>query len=691
MKRVLRLVVAATYWLCISLGTGYAQSGDSLWWNRSAGYVVPIEEVAITGRRPMKEIGLQETRLEERVLHENIASSMADILTFNSSIFVKQHGRATLSTIAFRGTSASHTQVLWNGLKIHSPLLGTTDFSLIPATFIDQATLLHGASSVSATGGGLGGAIELKSHPTREEGLHLQFTQGVGSYTTIDDFLRLDYGHKQWHLSTRIAFSSSQNDFHYTNYKRKEPIYDEQHQLIGSYYPTERNRNCAFRDLHLLQEVSHTLRNGDLLHVNAWYLQSRRGIPMLMVDYNQERDFRNEQRERTLRSVVGWRRLNDHYKVEARAGYTYSWQAYDYEKELGDGTMNPLITSRNRIHTLYAEGRGEYYLERWLFTASLTLHQHWVESRDERSLVRDRIDQARTEVSAALSARWSPHERVGLSLILREEFFGGEFSPLIPVLAADYLLSKRGNLLLKGSLSRNYRYPTLNDLYYKPGGNPDLKPEQGIAYDLGLSFAHSHKGVYRLQGEVSWFDSYIDDWILWQPTAQGYWRPQNLKKVHAYGVEVKASWQQQLSRDWQWLLRGNFSWSPSINKSDPLGKNDRSVGKQLVYIPEFAATVGATLSWRTWRLSYQGNYYSERFTSTDNDTTSPLGVVKPYFLSEASLEKQFPLKRLDLSLKFQAKNLFDIEYESVLARPMPGIHFEFFLDIRPHWGVKRKS
>ncbi len=31
-------------------------------------------------------------------------------------------------------------------------------------------------------------------------------------------------------------------------------------------------------------------------------------------------------------------------------------------------------------------------------------------------------------------------------------------------------------------------------------------------------------------------------------------------------------------------------------------------------------------------------------------------------------------------------NLFDEEYKSVLARPMPGIHFEFFLEIRPRFG-----
>ena len=108
-----------------------------------------IPEVTVIGHRPMKEIGVQKTKFDSLALKENIALSMADILTFNSSVFVKSYGRATLSTVAFRGTSPSHTQVTWNGMRINNPMLGMTDFSTIPSYFIDNASLLHGTSSVN--------------------------------------------------------------------------------------------------------------------------------------------------------------------------------------------------------------------------------------------------------------------------------------------------------------------------------------------------------------------------------------------------------------------------------------------------------------------------------------------------------------------------------------------------------------
>ena len=132
-----------------------SETGAASW--REKG-VVTIREVPVWGRRPMKSIGVQETRLNSLILKENIALSIADVLTFNSPIFVKQYGRATLSTVSFRGTGPSHTQVTWNGMRINNPMLGMTDFSTIPSYYAelsqDRIARRHGAASLAtpATG-----------------------------------------------------------------------------------------------------------------------------------------------------------------------------------------------------------------------------------------------------------------------------------------------------------------------------------------------------------------------------------------------------------------------------------------------------------------------------------------------------------------------------------------------------------
>ena len=113
-----------------------------------------LDTITIIGKRPFKDIGTTKTVLDTHILRESITNSLADILSQNTSIFIKSYGRGTMATASFRGTSPSHTQVLWNGMNINSPMMGQVDFSLIPSYFVDDMSLWHGASSVNVSGSG---------------------------------------------------------------------------------------------------------------------------------------------------------------------------------------------------------------------------------------------------------------------------------------------------------------------------------------------------------------------------------------------------------------------------------------------------------------------------------------------------------------------------------------------------------
>ena len=674
--------------LLLLYATSFAQKKEIRW-------SLKIPEVTVVGQRPMKEIGTQQTKFDSVVLKENIALSMADILTFNSSIFVKSYGRATLSTVSFRGTSPSHTQVTWNGMRINNPMLGMTDFSMIPSYFIDDASLLHGTSSVNETGGGLGGAVKMSTTPAQNKGFGLQYIQGFGSFKTFDEFLRLTYGDDHWQVSTRAVFSSSPNDYKYRNHDKKENIYDEDMNIIGQYYPVERNRSGSYRDFHLLQELYYNTGKGDRLGLNAWYINSNRELPMLTTDYGDEMAFDNRQREQTFRGILSWDHIRSNWKVAAKAGYIYTWMAYDYKRDVGNGTMAHMTRSRSKINTIYGQAEGEYYIgKKWLFTATLSAHQHIVESRDKNIILQEGnkgivgYHKARFELSGAASVKWRPIERLGFSAVIREELCGLDWTPIIPAFFVDGVLSKVGNITAKASVSRNFRFPTLNDLYFLPGGNPDLRKESGWSYDAGLSFAVGRKGIYSLKGSASWFDSYINDWILWLPTTKGFFSPRNIKDVHAYGVELQANLDVALSKEWQLSLDGTYSWTPSINQGEPISAADQSVGKQLPYVPRHSSTVTGRISWRSWSFLYKWCYYSERFTMSSNDI-SLTGKLPEYFMSNISLEKLFSFRWADLSLKGTINNLFNEEYLSVLSRPMPGINFEIFVGITPKWGKKK--
>lgn len=644
-----------------------------------------LREVQVNAVRRMRDAGVQQTVLDTALLHQNIALSMSDILTRHSTLFIKSYGRATESTAEFRGTSPSHTQVLWNGMKINSPMLGTVDFSTIPSYFVDNARLLHGASSLTVIGGGLGGAVDMHTLPLFNQGYAVQYIQGIGSYSTYDQFLRFTYGGERWSTSTRAVYSTSRNDFKYTNYDK-----------IG--HPVERNRSGYFDDVHVMQDIYYNSPAAGRFGVMLWYAHSLRGLPFLSVDYKDNTDFRNEHKQDAIRGVLCWDKTFEKWNIGARAGYVWQDIAYDYTTTR-EAVNTDITHSRSISHQAYLQANADWMpRSNWLLTANASVYYNHVKSEDKSPFhIGDNYNLGRAEYNMSLSAKYRPLKNLTLSAVLREECYKNDFVPVIPALFMEYQIpgistpsigEGRGRLFVfKASVARNYRYPAMDDLYFKPGGNPNLKPEQGFTYDGGIE-GFLQLRAFSLKLNLSAFDSYITDWILWTPNAKGYWQPSNLKKVHNYGTEMMATAELKLNHQWKVSLTGNYAYTPSINKSDKSDANDASYGKQLVYVPRHSANVNGRVSWRTWSLSYQWTYYSERFTTTSNEVSYITGRLKPYYMNDITLEKTFRWRKVHASLKGVVNNLLGSEYVTVLSRPMPGRNFGIFLEIKPQWGRK---
>ncbi|MCM1032166.1 MAG: TonB-dependent receptor plug domain-containing protein [Odoribacter sp.] len=642
-----------------------------------------LNEVVVWARRPMKDIGVTKTTIDSAMLKENTSLSMADVLAFNSSVYIKSYGRSTLSTVAFRGTSPGHTKVTWNGLSLNSPMLGATDLSTIPAYFVDKASLFHGSTSINETGGGLGGLISLATIPEIEPGVMVRYVQGIGSFSTFDEFLHISWGNNQWHISTRASFSSSPNDFKYVNHDKKENVYDDDHNIIAQYHPVERNRNGAFKDFNLLQEIYLTTHSKGTFSANAWYSSFDRQIPMLSTSYAENHSYENRQREQTVRGVAGWERFTGPWRMKARAGYVHTWMAYDYSISTANQPMRKMSQSRSKVNTFYGQFEAELQASRkWFFSASASMYYNRANTLDITSTFVGGepvgYDRGRTEFSGVLSAKWQPISPLGISAVVRQESAGSSVPAPVPAIFVDFLLSRRGNLMLKASGSRNYKAPTLNDLYFLPGGNPDLRSESGWSYDAAISCNFGRPGTFSAGASATWFDSYINDWILWLPTAKGFFSPRNIRRVHAYGVEIKGNAAIIPHSGWVIDLNASYSWTPSINLGDRISQADRSRGAQLPYTPRHSASFTTSVTWHSWSFIYKWCFYSRRFTMTSNESAVS-GSLEPYFMSNVALEKSFRLKRGLLAAKIAVNNIFNADYITVLSRPMPGINAEFFI------------
>ena len=90
----------------------------------------------------------------------------------------------------------------------------------------------------------------------------------------------------------------------------------------------------------------------------------------------------------------------------------------------------------------------------------------------------------RNTVSLTASAERNTGERLGAILLVREILDTRNF--LIPDFSAglQYRIIDGRDYYLKANISRNSKIPSMNDMFWVPGGNPDLKNEYAFIYEL---------------------------------------------------------------------------------------------------------------------------------------------------------------------------------------------------------------
>ncbi|MEJ1730244.1 hypothetical protein SMA90_28355, partial [Escherichia coli] len=132
----------------------------------------------------------------------------------------------------------------------------------------------------------------------------------------------------------------------------------------------------------------------------------------------------------------------------------YTDMLYQYKRDLGNGQWANMVNSQSNVHTFFTQAEGEWYTDKWMFSANLSLNQHFVRTADnavvsvegQQALVG--YEQARLELSVFSSVKYRPAERLGFTLNLRDDVYGENLTPLIPSFFAEYLLSKKGELVL---------------------------------------------------------------------------------------------------------------------------------------------------------------------------------------------------------------------------------------------------
>jgi outer membrane cobalamin receptor len=630
----------------LSILTVYTVSFPSFLKAQNLNDTLSLPEFEIKSEFIIDNQGFKRMKIDSGLFIPNLGADLSTILSEHSTIFIKSYGNGTLATPSFRGTSAQHTQVEWNGINLNSPMLGQMDFSQIPVAQFDGLEILYGAAGISRTSGAFGGVVDLVTTPDWNNRFNAFLAQGVASFANYNTNFKVAAGGRSFQSHTKINYTSSLNNFPFTN-------------DLGE---VVRQQNASYTESGFSQELFWKLKYKHLFSAKFWYSQDDRNLPPTTLTFDSLKV--ETLKDKALRAVVEYKYIEPKWNLQVRSALNDQYMKYT--NSLLDINSTHLCYSWiNRVRFSYLGIRN------LTLRAGVDFTYDWVNSDEYQGIKTRTTTGLFTELNYNFSSKFKS------SLVLREDIIDGNFIPLIPALGIEYRPFKKLNLAFSSNLARNYRYPTLNELYWKDGGNPDLKPEMNYSAEVGSTYNLAAKNkLFYVEANLAGYYSWIYDMITWSPVggSGGLFQPENIDKILARGLELGLNLD---VRAWGFKmdLKNNYNFCRSTYEKANSGY-DHNIGNQQFYMP--VNTFNSTISLERWHfyLTYNFTLIGERFTGKDN-----LSLMPAYNLSNIIFGKNIQLKLFILSLQIDINNLFDLDYQSVPSRPMPGINYAFSIKL----------
>lgn len=585
-------------------------------------------------------IGTRVSKLDEGLLLDNQTKSLSEVLADHSTIYIKSLGQGALSTSSFRGTSSSHTQVNWNGININPAMSSSFDFSQIPAFFTDGVSLYHGSSHLKGGSGGLGGSINLSNQPAWNDPSHGRVFVETGSNDTYTGAAMLRWGNRAIQSQTRLFYQQSDNDFRYLNkVLQKEEFY-------------ERRKEAQYKQAGVMQELYYKIDDAQQLSGNFWYQYGDRRLPQpIIVNVVQH----EKQQDTNFRSYLGYDYDKGKHRFIGKIAYlrnSLRWNKW-YDSDFGsDASVNRAQSVQVKTDYTYLPSSRLRINGQLNYTYDCINATNYTGGAVGRHVI-----------LAQGNVLWNLSSVLAINGQVMGEQSNQAFAPTFSAAIMARLIPER--LTLKGNIASNYKNPSLNDLYWQPGGNRELKPEKGLSYDITLSGQLPITEELDWETEVTYYRMNVDNWIMWLPGENWFWQPRNVQKVLSEGIELQTACNYTRG-DVQVRLALNYTYSNAKNRERRF-EEDATYGKQLPYIPLHKANTRWTASYKQAFVHYTLNYTGVRYTSEDESYKT-----NAYTIQNIEAGYHFAVKgSCRITPKISISNLFDAYYESTQYYPMP--------------------
>lgn len=554
---------------------------------------------------------------------EKNSTNLSDLLRFQSQVYIKENGRGAVSSPSFRGTTAQQTAFVWNGININSNFLGQGDINNMPLFGYDQIGIKAGGGSVVYGSGAIGGSIHMNNTLDFNKGFHGGLFSEVASFNTFNNFVKGSYSNDRFSFKASGNYSVSEND-----YKVSDLNYINRN---GNYYNTTFNVGASYKitDEHKVSWQSQ-------------FFDSSQHYPIY-----EETATKTKYKTQSVRSLIAWDWNKTKFSNSFKAAYTEEnfqyFGALDLPKSSGGTGKNYIL--KNDFN---------YFLNsKW----NLNLIGEFQVNKGEgyKSGIGD-VSRNVGSVSALL--RYFATKDLRFEGGFKKDFVEDINSPVLYSFSGKWDTSKWYNVGL--NLSRNFRYPSFNDIYYEPGGNKDLRPETSVQIDMNHEFK---VGNFKLT--VSPYYMGVTDLIVWLPTALGYWQAFNVNKSESYGLESQLSFNKQFGKH-KIGLNAGYYYTRSI---------DKETHKQLPYVPMHRGTANVDYEYSFLKFFAQGLLNGVTYITGDEDRKT---AIDSYFILNTGISATVSKK---YTLGVKVNNVTNTYYKTVSFYPLPKRNYSVYAAI----------
>ncbi|WP_456461157.1 TonB-dependent receptor plug domain-containing protein [Lutibacter sp.] len=550
-------------------------------------------------------------------------SSLTNLLNLNTLIYFKENGYGMVSSPSFRGTNASQTAVIWNGINVNSQLTGQADFNNISIINYNNISVKSGGSSVQYGSGAIGGSVHLNNSFHFYNHFNNEFQVSYGSFNTLNTSYKLSIGTDKKYFTVGIDYKNSENDYEYLGYG-------------------EKNKNGAYNFLGFNFNAGYFINENVLLklfHNSSFNDRNLSGT----LTYNAKDAYENTNSKTLL--VLDFLTK----KFSSNLNFAHIYEDYKYFPN----SENSNQFSFGKVTTFVVKYDASLYLKSYDLELKGILEYDGVNGTGSNI-----GDNQRDVFSAVFLLNHKLTSKIDYSVNVRTEVTSQYNIPFIFSIGSNFQITKL--YTLKFNTSKNYRIPTFNDLYWVPGGNVGLKPENSYQFEIGNDFNFDSQ-KFNLTGY------YIksEDMIKWLPNTNNIWSPINIEEAESYGIEFQYKILKKI---------GNNKLELLTNYGYTISKNSRT-NKQLIYVPKNKITGTVSYNCKNFSAYYQLLYNGSVYTTTDNSSD-----LSSYDVSDVGISYVLPNKRkLTTTITFKAQNIFNEKYQNVAYRPMPNRNYKLKL------------